>query len=444
MFVLSLSKGVLYLYKEEVIMLDLKYILENMDEVIKKLETRQSDFSHLKTLTSLAEKRKVIIMDVESKKAYRNETSKKIGQLKREKKDASHILTEVANIGDAIKVLDQELKQVELDIQHIMAEIPNIPHPDVPVGKDESDNVEIKKWGEPRTFDFPIKDHVELSEKLGILDFERAAKITGTRFVVDKGLGARLERALIQFMMDQHAIDEGYTEIMPPYIVNKDSMYGTGQFPKFKEDAFKLELEDADYYLNPTAEVPTINLHRNEILKNEQLPIKYCAYTTAFRSEAGSAGRDTRGILRQHQFHKVELIKFTRPEDSYDELEKMLLDSEKVLQRLELPYRVVTLSTGDLGFGAAKTYDIEVWLPGQNKYREIGSISNDEDFQARRANIRFKRSKDAKTEYVHTLNGSGLAVGRTMIAIIENYQNEDGTITVPKALVPYMKVQVIE
>ncbi len=425
-------------------MLDLKYVIDNIEVVIKKLSTRNADFSYLNELVELAEKRRVIIMDVEAKKAYRNEASKKIGQLKREKKDASEVLIEVADIGDAIKVLDNELKDVELKIQTIMAEVPNIPHEDTPIGKDENDNVEVKKWGEPRQFDFPVKDHVELSEKLGILDFERAAKVTGTRFVVDKGLGARLERALIQFMMDQHAIDEGYTEIIPPYIVNGESMYATGQFPKFKEDAFKLDLEDSDYYLNPTAEVPTINLYRNEILTGEELPIKYCAYTTAFRSEAGSAGRDTRGILRQHQFHKVELIKFTKPEESYDELEKMLIDSETVLQRLRLPYRVVSLSTGDLGFGATKTYDIEVWLPGQDKYREIGSISNDEDFQARRANIRFKRTKDAKTEYVHTLNGSGLAVGRTMIAIIENYQNEDGSITVPEALVPYMKVDVIQ
>ncbi len=425
-------------------MLDLKYVVENIDEVIKKLSTRNADFSDLKTLVELNEKRRVLIMDAEAKKAYRNQASKKIGQLKRDKKDASDVLTEVADLGDAIKVLDTELKDVEETIHKLMSEIPNIPHKDVPIGKSEEDNVEIKKWGEPRVFDFPVKDHVELSEKLGILDFERATKITGTRFVVDKGLGARLERALIQFMMDQHALDEGYTEIMPPYIVNGASMYATGQFPKFKEDAFKLDLEDTDYYLNPTAEVPTINLYRDEILSGDELPIKYCAYTTAFRSEAGSAGRDTRGILRQHQFHKVELIKFTKPEDSYHELEKMLIDSEMVLQRLRLPYRIVSLCTGDLGFGATKTYDLEVWLPGQNKYREIGSISNDEDFQARRANIRFKRDKDAKTEYIHTLNGSGLAVGRTMIAVIENYQNEDGTITVPEALVPYMKVEVIE
>jgi len=285
---------------------------------------------------------------------------------------------------------------------------------------------------------------LNLEEKLNILDFERAAKITGSRFVVDKGLGARLERSLISFMMDLHAIEFGYTEIIPPFIVNEKSMFATGQFPKFRDDSFKVFAGDDSWYLNPTAEVPTINLHRDEILDGEQLPYIYCSYTTAFRSEAGSAGKDTRGILRQHQFNKVELIKFTKPEDSYIELEKMLLNSEEVLKRLELPYRVMILSTGDLGFGMAKTYDIEVWLPGQNTYREIGSISNAEDFQARRANIRFKRTKDSKTEYVHTLNGSGLAVGRTMIAIIENYQNKDGTITIPKVLVPYMKEKVIK
>jgi len=425
-------------------MLDLKFVVENIDDVIQKLETRQGDFSYLRELIVLQEKRKQIILDVESLKAKRNEASKKIGELKRNKLDASEALAEVAHFGDDIKQLDEDLKQTELKIKEILDVTPNLPTESTPVGKDENDNVEVKKVGQPRAFDFEIKDHVELAQNLNILDFERAAKVTGTRFVYDKGLGARLERSLIQFMMDLHALEHGYTEIIPPYIINGDSMYGTGQFPKFKEDAFKLELADQDYYLNPTAEVPTINMYRNEILDGDDLTLKYCAYSTAFRSEAGSAGRDTKGILRQHQFHKVELIKFTKPEDSYDELEKMLLNSEEVLKRLELPYRVVALSTGDLGFGAAKTYDIEVWLPGQDKYREIGSISNDEDFQARRANIRFKRTKDAKTEYVHTLNGSGLAVGRTMIAIIENYQNADGTITVPKALVPYMKVEVIK
>jgi len=424
-------------------MLELKYVVENMDDVIKKLETRQGDFSYLRELIVLQDQRKQVILDVESLKAKRNEASKKIGELKRNKLDVTDVLNEVAHIGDEIKAFDETLKQIELDIKLILDVTPNLPSDSTPIGKDESENVVIKKVGKPRVFDFPIKDHVELAQNLDILDFERAAKVTGTRFVYDKGLGARLERSLIQFMMDMHAFEHGYTEIIPPYIINGESMYGTGQFPKFKEDAFKLALDDQDYYLNPTAEVPAINMYRDEILNGDDLPLKYCAYSTAFRSEAGSAGRDTKGILRQHQFHKVELIKFTKPEDSYDALESMLLNSEEVLKRLEIPYQVVALSTGDIGFGAAKTYDIEVWLPGQDKYREIASISNDEDFQARRANIRFKRTKDAKTEYVHTLNGSALAVGRTMIAVIENYQNADGTITVPKALIPYMKVEKI-
>lgn len=424
-------------------MLDLKYVVENIDEVVKKLEKRQGDFNYLRKLVDLQNERKQIILDVESLKAKRNESSKQIGQLKRNKQDASHVLKEVAHIGDDIKALDIKLIEVEKEIKDILDVTPNIPSDDTPVGVDENDNEIVRVVGKPKDFDFKIKDHVELAQQLNILDFERAAKVTGTRFVFDRGLGARLERALIQFMMDMHAIDHGYTEIMTPYIVNADSMYGTGQFPKFREDAFRLDFEGHDYYLNPTAEVPTINMYRNEIISNDDLPLKFCAYSTAFRSEAGSAGRDTRGILRQHQFHKVELIKFVKPEESYQALEDMLKHSEEVLKRLEIPYRVVNLSTGDLGFGATKTYDIEVWLPGQDKYREIGSISNDEDFQARRANIRFKRSNDAKTEYVHTLNGSGLAVGRTMIAVIENYQNADGSITVPKALRPYMKVDKI-
>jgi seryl-tRNA synthetase len=425
-------------------MLDLKFVTENLDKVIENLSKRQGDFSYLKELEILQEERKNIIVDVESKKALRNESSKKIGELKRNKQDATHILDQVKDLGDEIKAMDEKLKDIEDKIFDILAITPNLLHESVPYGEDESSNLEIRKVGTPKTFDFEVKDHVELGEKLGILDFERAAKITGTRFVVDKGLGARLERSLIQFMMDMHALNHGYEEVIPPFIVNDKSMYATGQFPKFKEDSFKLELKDQNYYLNPTAEVPTINLYRDEIIDGDLLPIKYCSYTTAFRSEAGSAGRDTKGILRQHQFNKVELIKFTTPESSYDELEQMLVNSEEVLKQLELPYRVVALCSGDMGFGMAKTYDLEVWLPGQNKYREIGSISNAEDFQARRANIRFKRTKDSKTEYVHTLNGSGLAVGRTMIAIIENYQNEDGTITVPKALVPYMKVKVIK
>lgn len=425
-------------------MLDLKYVIENIDEVVKRLSNRNGDFSYLYELVKLQDQRKQLIYDVEAKKALRNEQSKKIGELKRNKQDASHILNEVAHLGDDIKVLDDALKVIEEKVFDILAITPNLPHESVPIGKDDSFNVEVKKVGTPRVFEFPVKDHIEIGEKLNILDFERAAKITGTRFVVDKGLGARLERSLIQFMMDLHAFNHGYTEIIPPYIVNEKSMFATGQFPKFRDDSFKVFAGDNSWYLNPTAEVPTINLYRDEILDADQLPLRYCSFTTAFRSEAGSAGRDTRGILRQHQFNKVELIKFTKPEESYQELESMLLHSEEVLKKLELPYRVVCLSTGDMGFGMAKTYDIEVWLPGQNMYREIGSISNAEDFQARRANIRFKRTKDSKTEYVHTLNGSGLAVGRTMIAVLENYQNRDGTITVPKALIPYMKVEVIK
>ncbi|MDI6452217.1 serine--tRNA ligase [Peloplasma aerotolerans] len=425
-------------------MLDLRWVIENIEEVIKKLSTRNADFSYLNELVLLQEQRKIVIADVETKKALRNTQSKKIGELKRNKQDASHFLDEVASLGDEIKDLDDQLKNIEDKIFNILSVTPNIPHESTPIGKDENDNIEIKKVGTPRVFNFPIKDHIELGEKLNILDFERAAKITGARFIVDKGLGARLERSLIQFMMDLHAHQHGYTEIIPPYIVNEKSMFATGQFPKFREDSFKVTAGENVWYLNPTAEVPTINLHRDEIIDGNQLPFNYCAFTTAFRSEAGSAGRDTRGILRQHQFNKVELIKFTKPEESYQELDKMLLHSEEVLKQLEIPYRIVTLSTGDLGFGMAKTYDLEVWLPGQNMYREIGSISNAEDFQARRANIRFKRSKESKTEYVHTLNGSGLAVGRTMIAIMENYQNKDGTITVPKVLIPYMKVSVIE
>jgi len=424
-------------------MLDLKYVTENVEEVIKKLSKRNGDFSYLRELVTLQDQRKQVIVDVESKKALRNEASKKIGELKRNKQDATSVLNDVAHLGDDIKALDEELSIIEEKIFNILAITPNIPHETTPIGKDESANVEIKKVGSPRVFNFKIKDHTELGEKLNILDFERATKITGTRFVVDKGLGARLERSLIQWMMDLHAHEHNYIEIIPPFIVNEKSMFATGQFPKFKDDAFKVIAGDNAWYLNPTAEVPTINLHRDEIIDGDLLPFNYCAFTTAFRAEAGSAGRDTRGILRQHQFNKVELIKFTKPEDSYAELEKMLLNSEEVLKRLGLPYRVVALSTGDMGFGMAKTFDIEVWLPGQNMYREIGSISNAEDFQARRANIRFKRTKDSKTEYVHTLNGSGLAIGRTMIAIIENYQNEDGTITVPEVLVPYMKVNII-
>ncbi|MGI6782408.1 MAG: serine--tRNA ligase [Acholeplasmataceae bacterium] len=423
-------------------MLDLKLICDNNEEVIQRLETRGGDFSYLKEVPKLVDKRRDLIIKGDDLKSKRNQTSKLIGEYKREGKDVSGILASISNYGDEIKKIDEEINTVETKIRDILLITPNLPALEVPVGTDETANKEIKKWGTPRKFNFPIKDHVELGTNLGILDFQRAAKVTGPRFVYEVGLGARLERALIQFMMDVHSIEGHYTECMPPYIINSDSMYGTGQFPKFKEESFKLE--KFDWYLNPTAEVPMINMYRDEIIDGDVLPLRYCAYTTAFRSEAGSAGKDTRGMLRQHQFNKVELIKFATPEESYKELDLMLASSESILQKLELPYRVVTLSTGDMGFSMSKTYDIEVWLPGQDKYREIASISNAEDYQARRANIRFKRSKDAKTEYVHTLNGSGVAVGRTLIAILENYQNEDGTITVPKALVPYLKTNVIK
>lgn len=424
-------------------MLDLKYVTENMEEVINRLQTRKGDFSYLRKITELQDKRKTLIQEVEGLQAKRNEQSKLIGQYKREGKDVAPLMADIEHIKVQIPNLDQQLSAIEAEIFEILSITPNLPALDVPVGEDEAANVEVKKWGEIRAFNFPVLDHVALGEKLGILDFERAAKITGPRFVIDKGMGARLERSLIQFMMDLHAFEHGYTEVIPPFVVNEKSMFGTGQFPKFKGDSFRLEGE-SEWYLNPTAEVPTINMYRDEIIPMEELPKRFVSYTTAFRSEAGSAGRDTRGILRQHQFNKVELIKFTTPEDSEAEHQAMLAHSEKVLQLLNLPYRIVCLSTGDMGFGMQKTYDIEVWIPAQNTYREIGSISNAGDFQARRANIRFKRSKDSKTEFVHTLNGSGLAVGRTMIAIMENYQNEDGTITVPEVLIPYMRAEIIK
>ncbi|HHW79672.1 MAG TPA: serine--tRNA ligase [Acholeplasmataceae bacterium] len=423
-------------------MLDLKYVVENIDLVIDKLSKRNDDFTYLRELVVLYDERKALINEVESKKSFRNETSKKIGLYKREKKDVTSLLEEVANIGDLISKLDEELNIIENKIYHILAITPNIPDDSIPIGKDEFDNVEIRKHLEIPTFNFEIKDHVELGEQLGILDFNRAAKVTGARFVFYKGLGARLERALYQFMMDLHSDNNNYTEAIPPYIVNEESMFSTGQFPKFKEDAFKLE--GKDWYLNPTAEVPMINLYRNEIIETNKLPLKYVAYTSAFRSEAGSAGRDTRGILRQHQFQKVELIQFVEKDKSEDALEEMILQSELVLKKLGLPYRVVTLSTGDIGFSMQKTYDIEVWIPSQNKYREIGSISNAGNFQARRANIRYRDNKNSKTEYVHTLNGSGLAIGRTVIAIMENFQTKEGHIIIPEVLVPYMKTNIIK
>lgn len=424
-------------------MLDIKKLRENTAYFIELLERRGGDFSYLNDVIKKDERRREIIVEVEKVKALRNETSKKIGLYKREGKDVGEILKQVENIGKDIKGLEEELKEIDAEIKYKLLITPNIPNEEIPVGTDEEDNLELKKVGKPTTFDFEAKPHWDLATELDILDFDRATKIAGSRFTVYKGLGARLERALISFMTDLHAIEHGYTEIIPPFIVNRDSMTATGQFPKFEEDAFKV-VDDRELFLNPTAEVPTINLHRNETLKGEDLPIYYTAFTTAFRQEAGSAGRDTRGIIRQHQFNKVELIKFAKPENSYAELDKMLENSEKVLQLLNLPYRVVSLCTGDLGFAMRKTYDIEVWLPSYNTYREIGSISNAEDYQARRGNIKFKRNKESKPEFVHTLNGSGLAVGRTVVAILENFQQEDGTIVIPEALVPYMKTDIIK
>jgi seryl-tRNA synthetase len=424
-------------------MLDIKKLREETEKYIELLNRRGGDFSYLNELLEKDERRRIIIGEVEKVKALRNETSKKIGQYKRDGKDTSEIFLEVESIGKNIKGLEEELKEIEAYILNTLLITPNIPNEDIPVGLDEEDNREIKKEGTIPTFDFEPKPHWDLATELDILDFDRASKITGSRFTVYKGLGARLERSLINFMTDLHAHEHGYTEIIPPYIVNRESMTATGQFPKFEDDAFRV-MDERELYLNPTAEVPTINMHRNETLSGDELPIKYTAFTTAFRQEAGSGGRDTRGIIRQHQFNKVELIKFTKPENSAKELEEMLLHSEKVLQLLKLPYRVVTLCTGDLGFSMRKTYDIEVWLPSYNTYREIGSISNAEDYQARRGNIKFKRNKDSKPEFVHTLNGSGLAVGRTVVAILENFQQMDGTIVIPEVLVPYMRTDIIK
>ena len=422
-------------------MLDIQRFREHLDETTRRLNSRGDDFSYLQSLVDLDHKRRSIIVKVEEIKALRNQNAKQIGLLKREGKDVSAVLATMENSKTELAALEDTLAAIETDLNDAMLRIPNVPHVDIPIGQDENDNRLVKTVGDLPTFSFDPKPHWELGESLGLLDFERATKISASRFVVYQGLGARLERALIQFMMDHHA-EAGYQEMLLPYLVNEASMIGTGQFPKFKDDAFATT-DERGLYLNPTAEVPGINLHRDEILSEGALPRRYTAFTTAFRQEAGSAGRDTRGILRQHQFNKVELIQITTPETSYAALDAMLAQSESLLKLLKIPYRVVELCSGDLGFAMAKTYDIEVYLPSYGTYREIGSISNAEDFQARRANIRFKRSKEAKPEYVHTLNGSGLAVGRTWIAIVENYQNEDGSITVPEVLRPYMKTDII-
>ena len=418
-------------------MLDIKVLRADLEGVKAKLQHRGEDLTDFGRFEELDTKRRDLLVQTEELKGKRNEVSQQVAVLKREKQDAEHLILEMREVGDKIKSLDEELRVVEADLEKLLLTIPNIPHESVPVGETEDDNVEIRTWGEVPQFPFEPKPHWDIATNLDILDFERAGKVTGSRFVFYKDLGAKLERALINFMLDLHTEDHGYKEVLPPYIVNRDSMTGTGQLPKFEEDAFRIESED--YFLIPTAEVPVTNLHRDEILGGDTLPIQYAAFSACFRSEAGSAGRDTRGLIRQHQFNKVELVKFVKPEDSYEELEKLTNDAERVLQLLGLPYRVLSMCTGDLGFTAAKKYDIEVWIPSYNMYREISSCSNFEAFQARRANIRFRRDPKSKPEHVHTLNGSGLALGRTVAAILENYQQEDGSVIIPEVLRPYMR-----
>jgi seryl-tRNA synthetase len=421
-------------------MLDARFVRENIDSVKAALKKRNSDID-LSGFLALEEERLKLLRESEGLRNKRNVVSDEIGKLKRDKKDADHLVKEMKVVADGIREIDEMLKGIEEKTNLFLLSIPNIPNEMVPVGKDETENVEVRKWGEPRAFDFEPLNHWDIAEVLGIIDFETGAKIAGARFSLMKGAGARLERALMNFMLDLNT-SKGYTEIFPPLLVNRESMTGTGQLPKFEMDLFKIA--DPEFYLIPTAEVPVTNIHRGDILREEQLPIYYTAYTPCFRREAGSHGKDVRGLIRQHQFNKVELVKFTKPEDSYAELEKLTADAEDILQKLGLPYRVIVLCTGDMGFSSAKTYDIEVWLPGQNRYREISSCSDFEDFQARRADIRFKREGKKGTEYVHTLNGSGLAIGRTLVAVLENYQQKDGTVIVPDVLRPYMGMEVIK
>ncbi|MEW6618339.1 MAG: serine--tRNA ligase [bacterium] len=417
-------------------MLNIKFIRENLDKVRKALLDRGAEKNLLDEVISLDEQRRKLLVELEELQHLRNTTSSKIGQLKKQGKDITELSSQMREVGEKIKDLENKSRETEDKLNEKLLFIPNIPHSSVPFGKGSEDNPQIKIWGEPTKFSFEPKPHFEIGENLGILDFEASAKMTGARFTLYKGAGARLERALINFMLDLHTKEHGYKEILPPFMVNSAAMTGTGQLPKFKQDLFKCE--ETDYYLVPTAEVPLTNIHREEILRAEDLPIYYTAYTPCFRAEAGAYGKDTRGLIRQHQFNKVELVKFTKPEDSYTELERLLEDAEEVLKKLEIPYRVVALCTGDLGFSASKTYDIEAWMPASGGYREISSCSNFEDFQARRAMIRFRRTSDSKPEFVHTLNGSGLAIGRTVVAILENYQLPDGKITIPKALQSYM------
>ncbi len=423
-------------------MLDIKVIRENPERVKQAMKNRNGDYDEIiDRVLACDEKRRELNSKADALKAEQNKASKQIPQIKKEGGDVSAILAEMNAIKAKIKGMDAEIAAVESEQKDLILSIPNIPNETVPVGKSDADNVEIRRWGEPKQFDFEPKAHWDIGKDLGILDPETAGKVTGARFHFYKGLGARLERSIYNFFLNTHT-EHGYTEVFPPYMVNRASMTGTGQLPKFEEDAFKVS--NMDYFLIPTAEVPVTNMYRGDILDKADLPISYCAYSACFRAEAGSAGRDTRGLIRQHQFNKVELVKFADPETSYEELEKLTNDAERVLQLLGLPYRVVVLSTGDLGFSSAKTYDIEVWLPSYGRYVEISSCSNFEDFQARRASIRFRGDKGEKTKLVHTLNGSGVAIGRTTAAILENYQNADGSVTVPEALVPYMGTDIIK
>lgn len=419
-------------------MLDIRRIRQNPQELLDALQKRNSKID-LTEFLQKEEERRTLLSQVETLKARRNDESKRIAQIKREGGDAQPIMDEMRQLGDQVTALDAQIKQIEEYINDFVLRLPNYPSAMTPVGKDDSENVEQRRWGEPRHFEWEPKAHWDIGTDLNILDFDAAAKISGARFTVYRGLGARLERAVINFFMDTHAAD-GYTEVLPPYMVTRSTMTGTGQLPKFEEDAYKL---DQDTFLIPTAEVPVTNLYRDMILDGKDLPIRHCAYSACFRKEAGSAGRDTRGLIRQHQFNKVEMVKITKPEQSYEELESMTRQAEKVLQLLGLPYRVVALCSGDLGFSAAKCYDIEVWMPSYNRYVEISSCSNCEDFQARRAGIRYREGPKSKPQLCHTLNGSGVAVGRTVAAILENYQNSDGSVTVPEVLRKYMGVDVI-
>lgn len=423
-------------------MFDVKLLRNDLAAVQAAMQNRGKQIEELNGFTELDLKRRELLQETEQLKNRRNTVSQEVAGRKRAGENADELIQEMKVVGDRIKELDDEIRVLDESLQQVLLSIPNMPHPSVPVGRSEEENVELRRIGEIPQFDFEVKPHWEVAQELGILDFEAAAKVTGSRFVFYKGLGARLERALINFMMDLHSDEHGYEEMLPPYIVNRDSLTGTGQLPKFEEDVFKVE--NSEYFLIPTAEVPVTNYHREDILTTEQLPVNFVAFSACFRSEAGSAGRDTRGLIRQHQFNKIELVKLVKPEDSYDELEKLTGHAERVLQLLKLPYRVLSLCTGDIGFTSAKTYDLEVWLPNSGAYREISSCSNFEDFQARRANIRFRRDAKAKPEFVHTLNGSGLALGRTVAAILENYQQADGSIVVPEVLIPYMNnVKVI-